>query len=537
MCERHDDEERCARCLLLMPAGVSSACLLRQSGAHYDADVESAAARRARSRHEGRNRPRAIGSAISRSVTQVSKRAMKAISVGPLLLLAATTAAPSNAHVQLRTPRPLVARRPGSPNAELSAAIARPAASASQGRGMRPSFLWALLSNWLYFLSLALNAINMSFMVRLAVNGNLKPSAASIALSGNVEAVDKLLTFLGVGYLCGLSDALGRKPLMLWSALGFAMTNFLQAASGGSRVGLYLADIIDGCSSCMTPVCQAYVVDCSMPASTATNLGLFQGLSIGGAFIIAFPIGGLLGAKFGPRMPLLIAGVLQLLNALVIALATPESNPAARRAGKMDLRGANPLGGLRRLFFHGATLRAAAASYFLVTLARNSLDAQFVNYASVRFGWSQQQTGPVMVLVGLMLAIVPRLMVPLLGLRLSLLSGLLVFAMGLVATALAPTPFGFVGGIAIVAFGCVILPALQAILASLAPVGERGALLGALGSLTELTSAIGSTMYARLLAHFSSPAASVQVPGMHFLVAAALLLVAFGLNVFSASSA
>jgi DHA1 family tetracycline resistance protein-like MFS transporter len=182
-------------------------------------------------------------------------------------------------------------------------------------------------------------------------------------------------------------------------------------------------------------------------------------------------------------------------------------------------------------------LRAAAASYFLVTLARNSLDAQFVNYASVRFGWSQQQTGPVMVLVGLMLAIVPRLMVPLLGLRLSLLSGLLVFASGLVVTALAPTPFGFVVGIAIVAFGCVSLPALQAFLASLAPVGERGALLGALGSLTELTSAIGSTMYARLLAHFSSPAASLQVPGMHFLVAAALLLVAFGLNVFSASSA
>jgi len=468
-----------------------------------------------------------------------------AIPVGALLHLAlfgashaATPASPSNAHVQLRTPSPLVARRPGSPRAELSAAIARPAASASQGRGMRsPSFLWALLSNWLYFLSLGLNAINMSFMVRLAVNGNLKPSAASIALSGNVEAVDKLLTFLGVGYLCGLSDALGRKPLMLWSALGFAMTNFLQAASGGSRVGLYLADIIDGCSSCMTPVCQAYVVDCSMPASTATNLGLFQGLSIGGAFIIAFPIGGLLGTKFGPRMPLLIAGALQLLNALVIALATPESNPAARRAGKMDLRGANPLSGLRRLFLHGAMLRAAAASYFLVTLARNSLDAQFVNYASVRFGWSQQQTGPVMVLVGLMLAIVPRLMVPLLGLRLSLLSGLLVFASGLVVTALAPTPFGFVVGIAIVAFGCVSLPALQAFLASLAPVGERGALLGALGSLTELTSAIGSTMYARLLAHFSSPAASLQVPGMHFLVAAALLLVAFGLNVFSASSA
>ena len=94
----------------------------------------------------------------------------------------------------------------------------------------------------------------------------------------------------------------------------------------------------------------------------------------------------------------------------------------------------------------------------------------------------------------------------------------------------APTPLGFVGGIAIVAFGCVCLPALQAFLSSLAAADERGALLGALGSLTELTSAIGSTMYASLLAHFTSPEASLKVPGMHFLVAAALLLVAFAIG-------
>lgn len=163
----------------------------------------------------------------------------------------------------------------------------------------------------------------------------------------------------------------------------------------------------------------------------------------------------------------------------------------------------------------------------MLSLARNSLDAQFVNYASIRFGWSQQQTGPVMVLVGLMLALVPRLVVPLVGLRQSVLSGLLVFAIGLIITALSPTPTGFVGGIAVVALGCVCLPALQAFLTSLASEDERGALLGALGSLTELTSAIGSTMYGALLAHFASPSASLKVPGMHFLVAAASLLVAW----------
>ena len=427
-------------------------------------------------------------------------------------------------------PRPIL-RKISAPNDRSPTSPHQAPSLVAHGEGAKPSFRWALLSNWLYYLSLGLNAINMAFLVRQTVNGNLEPSADSISLSGNIEAVDKLLTFLGVGYLCALSDVLGRRPLMLWSALGFALTNLLQASAGSSRLALYIADIIDGCTSCMSPVCQAYLLDCSPPELAATNLGVFQGLSVGGAFIIAFPIGGILGKRYGPRMPLLVAAALQLLNAMVVGFLTPESHHRTERASKpLDLRSANAVGALGRLFAHGRTLRGAAAVYFLLSLARNSLDAQFVNYASVRFGWSQQQAGPVMVLVGLMLAVVPRLMVPLLGLRRSVLSGLLLFAAGLTAAGLAPTPLGFVGGIGVVAVGLVCLPALQAFIASLAAEDERGALLGALGSLNELTAAIGSTMYAAILAHFSSPSASLKLPGMHFLTAAAALLVAWGIS-------
>ena len=388
---------------------------------------------------------------------------------------------------------------------------------------------WAVLHNWLYFLSLGFNAINMAYLCRSIANGNLDPSPASIALSGNIEAVDRILTFLGVSFLAALSDVHGRKPLMAWSALGFGLTNFIQARAGGTSA-LYLADMIDGCSSCMTPVCQAYVADCSPPSRRAANLGIFQGLSIGMAFIIAFPVGGVLGAKYGPRVPLMIAGGLQVLNALLILLLTPESNPSSARAGRgIDVRAVNPIGALWRLFGKGSLLRQLAATYGLVTLARNALDAQFVNYASIRFGWSQQQTGPIMVLVGLMLAIAPRVLVPMLGLRRAIEYGVLAFAAGLALTGLSPTPVGFVLGLFVVSVGCVCIPAMQALFTNLASTSERGALLGALGSLTELDGAIGSTMYAYFLATFTSEAPPIKgVPGMHFLVAAALLLGAWG---------
>ena len=98
-----------------------------------------------------------------------------------------------------------------------------------------------------------------------------------------MEALDKVFTFLGVGLLSALSDVVGRKPLLAYSALGFACTCLLQATATKSLSVLYLADLVDGLSSCMNSVCQAYVTDASLPERRAVNIGIFQGLSVAGA--------------------------------------------------------------------------------------------------------------------------------------------------------------------------------------------------------------------------------------------------------------
>lgn len=74
------------------------------------------------------------------------------------------------------------------------------------------------------------------------------------------QALDKLLTFLFVGFLGCLSDVVGRKPLMAYAALGQAIACLMQ--SEATHVSLLIAaDVIDGASSCMNSVCQA----CSPP--------------------------------------------------------------------------------------------------------------------------------------------------------------------------------------------------------------------------------------------------------------------------------
>ncbi|VEU40327.1 unnamed protein product [Pseudo-nitzschia multistriata] len=434
-----------------------------------------------------------------------------------------------------------------------------------------PSFYWAVLHNWLYFLSLGFNAVNIPYLIREVVDGpnhNGTPSPRSIALSGNVEAVDKILTFGGIAFLSALSDKYGRKPLIVWSSLGFALTNLLQALSGSVSPSvttsiLYLADFVDGCSSCMGPVCQAYVADCSPPSGLASNLGIFQGLSIGGAFILAFPIGGFIGNKHGPKLAIRMAAGFQLLNCLIALILTPESNSKAggNADKKIRLSEVNPITGLQKLFGLGGNnsgpsvslLRTASLAYFSLSLARCALDAQFINYTNLRFGWTQAQSGPVLVMVGLMLAIVPRIVVPRIGLQRSINYGLIVYALGFCAAGLVSQPAHFVGAIAVIAFGCVAIPALQALLANLAPPGESGALLGAVGSLTELTGAIGSSMYATLVATFAVPSSTSgvdpegvleppsffwsgvlpnvdSIPGMHFLVGACFCLIGWAIS-------
>ena len=218
---------------------------------------------------------------------------------------------------------------------------------------------------------------------------------------------------------------------------------------------------------------------------------------------------------------------------MIIIFITPESNKS--KVQELDLREANSISGLKRLFCNATILRTATLAFFCVSLARCSLDAQFTNYANIRFGWTQAQAGPTLVLTGLMLAVAPRLFISYFGVQSAILTGMFFFALGLAGAGLAPTPGSFIFSIFIVSIGCICLPALQSVMANSAKPSQRGAVLGAIGSLTELTAAIGSTLYAGILAKSTAQEAIFggRVPGMHFLCASLLLMVTWGFSMKS----
>ena len=99
-----------------------------------------------------------------------------------------------------------------------------------------------------------------------------------------------------------------------------------------------------------------------------------------------------------------------------------------------------------------------------------------------------------------------------------------VYAVGLLCTAFAHTPLKLVLSTLLTSVGCICIPALVAFIANQAEPAERGALLGALETLQELTDAFAHSSYGRIFGASITETARVKLPGAVFLAASTYML-------------
>ncbi|MBL7742555.1 MAG: TCR/Tet family MFS transporter [Chitinophagaceae bacterium] len=329
-----------------------------------------------------------------------------------------------------------------------------------------------------------------------------------------------------------LSDKYGRRPVLLFSLLGFGI-DYLFLALAPAYSWLFIGRVIAGITGASFTTASAYIADISTPETRAKNFGMV-GAAFGLGFIIGPALGGLLGG-WGIRAPFYAAAILCLLNCLYGYFILPESLSGEHRR-EFHWKRANPFGSLQLLKRYPA-VGGLAVSFFLIYMAAQAVQGNWSFFTIYRFQWNERMVGISLAVVGLLVGVVQagltRVINPKLGNEKSVYAGLSLYTIGLLLFAFATQSWMMFAFLVPYCLGGIAGPALQSILAGHVPPNEQGELQGALTSLMSLTTIIGPPLMNNLFYHFTKKSAPVHFPGVSFLLGAffMLLSVAIAWNV------
>lgn len=353
------------------------------------------------------------------------------------------------------------------------------------------------------------------------IHGNLSEAAS---YGGWLTFAYAIMQFIFAPILGNLSDRYGRRPVLLFSLLGFGI-DYLFLAFAPTIWWLFLGRIIAGITGASFTTASAYIADISTPEKRAQNFGLI-GAAFGLGFILGPVIGGVLG-QFGSRIPFFAAAGLSLLNTLYGFFVLPESLPAEKRR-PFEIKRANPLGSLMQLKKYPA-VSGLIITLILMYTANNGLQSTWAYYGMEKFSWNEAWVGYSLGFIGLMIGLVQvviiRWAIPKFGQEKSLYIGLLFYSFGLLLFAFAPNGLFMFIFIVPYSLGGIAGPALQSIISGYAPSNEQGELQGALTSLMSATTIFAPPLMTMLFAYFTAENAPVIFPGAPFLLSSILVLI------------
>ncbi len=352
--------------------------------------------------------------------------------------------------------------------------------------------------------------------------GNAIAAAHAIGIFATAWA---LMQFIFSPIQGALSDRFGRRPVILLSNLGLGLDYVLMAAAP-NLAWLFVGRVINGITAASFSSASAYIADITPPEKRAARFGLIS-VSFGVGFVLGPVIGGLLGS-ISTRLPFWVSAGLSLTNFLFGLFVLPESLPKDKRS-PFTWRQANPAGSLR-LIRSQPGLSSLAVIGFLGLIAQNALPTITVLYVINRYGFSMTQLAWMLGGVGAGSALVGGVLtgpvVRRIGERRALIAGLAFGAAGFALMGLAQNATMFLLAIPILSLRGFADPALTAMMSHKVKPNEQGQLQGATSSLLGIAGLIGPLVYTESYALFASPRAGWHVPGMPFLIAAALLVVA-----------
>ncbi|GGD70524.1 MFS transporter [Paenibacillus nasutitermitis] len=142
--------------------------------------------------------------------------------------------------------------------------------------------------------------------------------------TGMMLSIYSAVSFIVSPLWGGLSDRIGRRPVILIGVLGFAASFLVFGIADGSLPLMYVSRVLGGIfSGAVTSVIVAYVADITPPDQRTRGMGLV-GMSIGLGFTIGPGVGGVL-SLVSDNTPFFAAAGLALVTFMLAVTKLPES--------------------------------------------------------------------------------------------------------------------------------------------------------------------------------------------------------------------
>ena len=379
------------------------------------------------------------------------------------------------------------------------------------------------------FLTVVLDSMGIGIIVPVMPDliqevGNFDLSQAAL-WGGTLTVVFAINQFLFSPALGGLSDAYGRRPVLLVALFVMAL-DYLVMALAQSLWLLFIGRVVGGITAATQSTASAYMADISNKEDKAKNFGLL-GAAFGVGFILGPMLGGLL-SEYGSRAPFYAAAAIAFLNMLFGYFVLPETVTAVNRR-KFEWRRANPFGAFKQMKKLPG-LMPMLLVFLLLSIAFFVYPAIWAFFGRAQFNWDARMVGLSLAAYGLGIVIIQGALIrPILarfGEKNTALFGMTIHLMTFLVYPFMTETWHVFAYMPISVFSAVAVPALQGLMSNTAPDNAQGELQGAMSSLTAVATIVSPFLMTRVFSYFTRDEAPVYLPAAPFLLSALSVFVA-----------
>lgn len=342
-----------------------------------------------------------------------------------------------------------------------------------------------------------------------------------VLFGGILGALYSFLQFVAAPMWGSLSDRIGRKPVLLVSLTGLAISYLLWFFSGSFTL-LIISRIIGGIMGGNISTATAVVADVTSAENRSKGMATI-GIAFALGFVIGPAIGGILSlidlttiypelTQYGVNpfsMPAALSFFLAAFNVVWVSRKFKESLPPEKRGKSHTERSANPLKIFKPLPYPGVNL--VNFGNFLFLAAFSGMEFTLTFLAFERLGYTSMQNAYLFIFIGFILAMVQggfvRRRAHSIGEKRMALIGLITLIPGLILIGLAHSELLLYAGLFFLSVGSsMIIPCLTTLVTLYTPADQQGRSVGIFRSLGALARVVGPLAAAIIYYKYGSAA-------------------------------